>query len=787
MLMAQEDFQERFITAHPPVRSKIVWHKRPAFQRRVRLVARLLSMGPGEVAHRALRLVKKRSRSAVSARADATAEWPKEMLADPSGYLSSRSNVGGFFEPRSSKRIAEAAREQLPTLVASTISEAESILADGIELLGQRFRPVDEDFDWHADPALGRLWPMSKMDDSDAVRGVDADVKFVWEVNRHQYLATLARAHVYSGDDRFARACVGTVLRWIESNPREVGVNWSSNLEVAMRALSWVWSLHFLAGANVGSAADFKTWLESLREHRDHLHANLSVYTDPTNHLIGEACALAVVSLWFPEWPRSGEYADAAITILQREILHQVEADGISKEQATSYQRFVLDLVLQAMVMAERNGKPFDPAVKARVGAMLEAARALAGAHLRAPRIGDSDDARGVPFFCKDHWSFEDLLAVGSSVLPTVGIGISVEGDCECALWLRGGEPPRAKRPNEASPKQSASCSRIFESGGYAILSNRGAVESRLVFDCGPLGYLPHASHGHADLLSVLVDVGGHEMLVDPGSYAYYDENGFRDQFRSTRFHNTIEIGGVSQADAFDPFKWLNIPRQSLQTSYLGGTIDYVEAWHDGYRRLVPGVRHRRAVVGFHGGWLIVDWLDGTGKQTWTRWFHGAVDTMLDKVDGTAARFHNGAGGCGLLVKDVSPSIGAGADAVETGAMPYSERYGRSTHAPAVRFVDDDTALPAVRLTLLIPEAAETGSAGLYVAAVDHTDSVDRLELECERGGRLEVVVRAGAGEGARGVAANEEARFELNARTADGAKFEFMSSSDHVEFRDAQ
>jgi hypothetical protein len=179
----------------------------------------------------------------------------------------------------------------------------------------------------------------------------------------------------------------------------------------------------------------------------------------------------------------------------------------------------------------------------------------------------------------------------------------------------------------------------------------RHGFADRLVFDCGPLGYLPHASHGHSDLLSVLVDVAGREMLVDPSSFAYWDEQGRRDLFRATRSHNTLEIGSRDQADAFDPFKWLNIPRNGIAASELGPAFDYVEAWHDGYRRLRPAVDHRRGVLGLDGGWLVIDWLEGSGSHRIARWFHAAPGVRLERVDDETVRLTSADGAAVLTIR----------------------------------------------------------------------------------------------------------------------------------------
>ena len=72
-------------------------------------------------------------------------------------------------------------------------------------------------------------------------------------------------------------------------------------------------------------------------------------------------------------------------------VAFQVAEDGIDVEQATSYQRFVLDLVLQVIALADRNGVAIDPVLRSRARAMLEAVAVLVGPNGRAPRIGDHD------------------------------------------------------------------------------------------------------------------------------------------------------------------------------------------------------------------------------------------------------------------------------------------------------------------------------------------------------------------------------------------------------------
>jgi hypothetical protein len=246
--------------------------------------------------------------------------------------------------------------------------------------------------------------------------------------------------------------------------------------------------------------------------------------------------------------------------------------------------------------------------------------------------------------------------------------------------------------------------------------------------------------------LSVLVDVGGEEVLIDPGTCAYYDEGGRRNAFRSTWAHNTLEIGGHDQADPFDPFKWANIPRTGIEMCHFAPAFDYVEAWHDGYTRLRPPARHRRAVLGVAGGWLLVDWIEGHGEHQFVRWFHAPPNATVEHTAASCVRVTAGSERRALTIRDL---LGPGeSDSTRQGSdvAPYSERYGECRSSPVIFFADT-ASLPAMRLTLLTP-ARSGRSNGDLAARVEgaRTDGAVWVRLAPVNAAALDVVVRtAGA------------------------------------------
>ena len=103
---------------------------------------------------------------------------------------------------------------------------------------------------WHLDPLEHEAWPRlfyAHLKKSQRIHGWD--VKYIWEVNRHQYLIVLGKAYWLTGDERYAEKVVSAIGSWIEENPCNIGVNWTSSLELAVRTISWMWAYFLCQGS----------------------------------------------------------------------------------------------------------------------------------------------------------------------------------------------------------------------------------------------------------------------------------------------------------------------------------------------------------------------------------------------------------------------------------------------------------------------------------------------------------------------------------------------------------
>ena len=213
---------------------------------------------------------------------------------------------------------------------------------------------------------------------------------------------------------------------------------------------------------------------------------------------------------------------------------------------------------------------------------------------------------------------------------------------------LLASEMPGALAPPRDVPRRPVTRVSHFGDAGMTLLRTRQGDGPEIWCRCdgGPHGFLSIAAHAHADALSLEVRHDGVDLLADPGTYCYHGEPAWRQWFRSTAGHNTLEVAGTDQSESGGPFLWVSHARTRVLESRLEGRRKTWTAEHEGYRRLPVPATHRRSVSldADTRTLTVVDSLDVPGKvPVRLSWHLGPdVDAVLD---GRVARLSWHAGG----------------------------------------------------------------------------------------------------------------------------------------------
>ena len=331
---------------------------------------------------------------------------------------------------------------------------------------------------WNCDPLTGRRAPLlhaTSLDYRD--ENLVGNIKYLWEPNRHLHLPQLAQAYALTGESRFAIAVQRHIASWIEQCPCGRGPNWSSSLELAIRLINWSITWQLLGGAAAPLFRDAEgrelrdRWLRCVYQHARAISGRLSRFSSANNHLIGEAAGVWIASVTWNCWPRMRYWGLRCKQILEAEALTQNSADGGNREQAFSYQQFVLDFLLLAGLAARAAGEDFAPDYWRRIESMLEFMAAMMDVGGNMPMVGDADDGYVVRLSPDPAFdNYRSLLATGGVLFDRPDFARKAGGIDHKTRWMVGAkaiaqyrdrDPP--ERDSETSrarfPNQAITCS----------------------------------------------------------------------------------------------------------------------------------------------------------------------------------------------------------------------------------------------------------------------------------------------------------------------------------------
>ncbi len=344
------------------------------------------------------------------------------------------------------------------------------------------------------------------------------------------------------------------VLDWIHSYPPSRRRPGWMPYPLSLRLRNWAKLLYL---APDWPAPDRAAVLASMEAQANCLADNLEFHLRG-NHLLESGLTLKLLAAGF-RGRATGSWSRLADAVLRGELDEQFLADGGHVERSPMYHallsRGLLDLV---NVLPERD--PMRERILGRLPSIL--------GFLAAVRHPDGDIA----------------------LLNDAALGIAPQPEAlleyAAALGLRAPETAIA----------------AFPQTGYYVWRRGGEA---LLVDAGPIGpdYLP--AHGHGDIFSFEMSLGGKRVVIDGGT-STYEAGAERDWARSTRAHNTVELAGADQCEFFGAFRVGRRGRPREVTAHVSEEGLRVHGWHDGYRRLPGRPLHHRELAFRPPGILLV-------------------------------------------------------------------------------------------------------------------------------------------------------------------------------------
>ena len=444
-------------------------------------------------------------------------------------------------------------------------------------------------------------------------RGLQGDIKLVWDYSRGQALLTNAAA-----DPAYVDECVSFLQRWLESNADINGPSWSCAMELAIRATNWAFA-DALFNGELGRQLGEDVWSGWLWLHGYLIWRRLEAQLVSSNHYLADLLGLLVVGALFPGDRQARFWFRFAHSEFPWALLGQTRGDGGLDEASLRYHAYVTEMALLFRLV---QGAPFAPAAEARLRSMCRIVAEFSDATGDTFPIGDDDSGR----------------VLGLDAASPIG---RAEIVLRLASTLLG---------EEFKPSAGMLCP---ESGWWV----RRAGDFVVATDFGGVGMCGRGAHAHNDDLSFCLDWRKQTVIADPGSFLYTSDTAARNRFRSTLAHNTLLVDGREQRELADePFVLRGSDR-----AFPAKRLDK-ESWAF-IRQAVPSVSHRRELSVRGQMVSIRDCVEGKGRHQlqWRFHLHPAVQPRLTPQ------------GFALVLPDVGTLL---LETNQPSARPWTARFG---------------------------------------------------------------------------------------------------------------
>ncbi|MEO7133555.1 MAG: alginate lyase family protein, partial [Vicinamibacterales bacterium] len=479
------------------------------------------------------------------------------------------------------------------------------------------------------------------------------------------------------GDARYAIEVFDPHDDFVQANPVGLGVNWTCTMDVAIRAFNWAIALELIERGAPTAAERREQIYASLFAYGHFIERNLeNNYEVTSNHFLSNVVGLFGMALLFKDLPSGAKWIAQCREWLEQEMRVQVLPDGADYESSVPYHRLVAELFMAGDQLAHCDGAALSQEYRSRLRSMTSFLDAVLRPDGRLPQVGDADDGRLHIFSNYGRWEPQDgrhLLAPASLLFaaPEWWRNDDSWAAWEAAWW--------GLEPSEAVAATPAAIQKLFPDAGLAVFKDR---QRYLLVTNGVVGTNGFGNHKHNDLLSFEYHDRGAAVIVDPGSYVYTSNPDARNQFRSTKGHNTLSIDHEEQNE-FRP-EWLFRMFAKAQPEHVEFVADAERSRyrgrHDGYARLPQPVIHERSFELEHatGVLQIADRLTGDGTHSLVWRFHCAPGVSVAVgADGSLALR------CGALAWSLR-SLDRLTPFLEEGW--YSPSYGVRLPAKAIEF-----------------------------------------------------------------------------------------------------
>lgn len=499
-------------------------------------------------------------------------------------------DVNFFFNKNSKEKIQNFYNKNFE-LKECILKDSEKIINHIFSFLADKEYFLGKNIKWNQDFKSGFIWENKFYKNIEVVNlNNAADVKVPWELSRFQHIFTLGKAYWITNDKKYYIEFKTQIYDWVKENPIYMTVNWTCTMDVAIRAVNWIFG-YFLFEDLITNDKEFLRLLNnSLYNHGKYIIKNLEKNLGySNNHYLSNLTGLIFLGIYFKKLNNNEikHWLKFGIKELEKEMLIENNPDGTNYETSTSYHRLVTELMFYPMYLCELNTVNFNPSYKERLRRMFEFMGKITKSNGKYPLIGDVDNGRLIILSNYYDWKINDcrdIISIGGEYFDNLFLKEIGAKKLEDRLWINNS--------NNIYEEKVYKNSFEFLNGGYYLLRNENIY---CLIKCGELSLKGQGGHSHNDQLSFELNILGEDFIVDTGTGVYTADKNIRNMFRSTIMHNTVFINNIEQND-FNEKKLFSMPEQTFSKCLKFSNNEFIGE-HKGYLEKVGTIHNRKIIL----------------------------------------------------------------------------------------------------------------------------------------------------------------------------------------------
>ena len=492
-------------------------------------------------------------------------------------------------------------RKMLADLIKDGLGE---IIMEASEILNGKFRPFGGPPTRLELKPPGELHHWTDYENHLTPWGVQ-DVKFIWEPARFGWVFPLARAYLLTNNDDYVEVFWQLAESFRAANPANLGPNWASAQEAALRIIALAFSNEVFANSPASTDQRKKMLAISVFEHAARIPSTL-VYAraQNNNHLLTEAVGLYTAGILLADLNQAKGWRKLGWKWLNYALQQQIASDGTYVQHSTNYHRLMLQNALWADAVSRQNGESLPPETHRKLAtAALWLQERLDPISGQVPNLGHNDGSYILPLSCGGYADYRPTVQAAS--LAFLGRPCLPPGPWdELSLWL--GLHVKNQLLPDASPEPKTPTFQPLISKVQAVIADHPSKISNPA-SWGALRSVRFTSRpAHADQLHVDLWWQGYNIAQDAGTYQYNAAPPWENSLARTAVHNTVTVNELDQMQRASRFLWLNWAQARTIPEKCNDTCLVAE--HDGYKHL--GIIHRRSLEQINPThWQVNDYL----------------------------------------------------------------------------------------------------------------------------------------------------------------------------------